>query len=105
MGEDMKRAFWTVVGILIGLVIVCLFFVSCEEANQPVTVAAEKPCKEVTAKDNPVESQSAWPREGYKSDTVYYLLAKDGTVCQVPMVKWHKTKIGDCVTCEWEKKD
>jgi hypothetical protein len=40
-----------------------------------------------------------------KTQTVYYLIAEDGTVCEVGLTKYHQSNIGDTVACAmWEVK-
>lgn len=39
-----------------------------------------------------------------KSETVYYLIAEDATVCEVKVATWAKTKIGSKYNCGYSWK-
>jgi hypothetical protein len=38
-----------------------------------------------------------------KSMTVYYIIAEDGTICEVDMGTYSKAKISDYLLCNWKK--
>ena len=68
--------------------------------------------KIIIAKENPIENRFSAADFLFgngsitKSETVYYLVAEDGTVCEVTVSKWAKTKIGDSFLCPlWVEKD
>jgi hypothetical protein len=68
--------------------------------------------KRIAAKDSPVENRvsvldtaTGGGSVRTKSTTVYYLIAEDGTACEVGMSAWHRTKVGDSFTSSgWEEK-
>lgn len=39
-----------------------------------------------------------------KTKTIYYLIAEDGTVCEVGLSAYYKTKIGSKYNCNWERR-
>ena len=40
-----------------------------------------------------------------RAETVYYLIAEDGTVAEVKLPIYAKTKIGDEVSADWKTPD
>jgi hypothetical protein len=83
-----------------------LLLIGCELPPPP----PPPPAKVVVLKKEVVESRiSAWDtmtKKGVttKSQTVYYLIASDGTVCEVGLSEFVVTKEGSTKSCEWEVK-
>lgn len=89
--------------------VVC--FSSCDAGLQAPESKPPPPSKRVIAKESPVENRfSAWDtftRGGIhtKTETVYYLIAEDGTAVEVEMGEWVRVKIGDSYsTSGWTKR-
>lgn len=59
--------------------------------------------KEVVDKIAPVETDY-WSSHGNRSETKYYLVAKDGTVCNVRMTVYLATKIESDYNGYWVSK-
>jgi hypothetical protein len=81
-----------------------LFFVLALSVFLAPTVYAEQ-AKTVIGKESPNENRLS-PGDFFfgggsitKTKTVYYLIAEDGTVCEVGLSAYHKTKIGDNYSC------
>ena len=98
------------------LLMMLLGLVGCEGASAPVTKPPEvKPpiLKKIIAKADPIENKvSGWDTltgDGgirTKSKTVYYLIAEDGTHCEVDMGTWYRVQVGSQQGCEfgnWEQ--
>jgi hypothetical protein len=62
--------------------------------------------KKIIAKESPIENRFSASDFFFgngsitKSETVYYLIAEDGTACEVKVGIWAKTKIGDSHSCK-----
>ena len=82
-----------------------LLAIGCEEstsASQPSPTPQPRIAVAVIAKENPVEArhQLTWNGIEAKSQTVYYLILENGHKCEVDVVTWSRTKIGEKSTCE-----
>jgi len=60
--------------------------------------------KVISSKDAPIESRYSIGLfgEGYRSDTIYYLYADDGTSIKVDRSFYNRVKIGDKVKARWK---
>ena len=82
-----------------------VFTIFCFQSCQPLRVSQKVMIeKVVTSKDAPIESKYSIGLfgEGYRSDTVYYLYADDGTSIKVDRVFYNRVKIGDKVKAGWK---
>lgn len=80
-----------------------LLAVSCDPASSPTP----PPAKKVVEKIAPTEQRMSFDwmdKQSLRSraETVYYLIAEDGTVAEVKLPIYAKTKIGDEVSADWK---
>lgn len=94
------------------LCIVLIFAtIGCERRSPSQSNSGNIATKKIVAKENPIENRVSGVEILFgsgsitKSETIYYLIADDGTSVQTDMGTWTKFKIGDSLTSSaWRRK-
>lgn len=91
------------------LMLVCTALLFCTGCDVPPYVPPPLEVKKIIEKSAPNENRFSAGDFVFgkgsvtKTRTVYYLIAEDGTVCEVGLSEYHKTKIGSMASCsQWE---
>ena len=90
--------------LLVITIAFALMSVSCDPTSPP---PPPHPPKKVVEKIAPTEQRMSYDWMDSQSlrtraSTVYYLIAEDGTVAEVKLPIYAKTKIGDEVSANWK---
>ena len=83
-------------------IIVILFLVGCDDPQAAQPTPTPRLEVAVIAKENPVETRHQLTVDGFKprAVTIYYLILENGRKCEVDVVTWARTKVGDKSNCE-----
>jgi hypothetical protein len=91
-------------------VLLVLGVVGCDESPDSYTQNDGLATKTIVAKESPIENRLSGTEILFgsgsitKSETVYYLIAEDGTIVETDIVTWAKVKIGESYTTRYWKK-
>lgn len=94
--------------LLISICIASTLLTSCEESEQTTPERASG--KKIIQKESPVEQRMGFDFFAdeplrQKTVTIYYLVAEDGTVAEVGLSDFVRTKIGDTYVADsWQNK-
>lgn len=87
-----------------------LLLTSCDPDGTTSSYSSPPPSKKVVEKISPTEQRMTydWMDENSlrsRAKTIYYLISDDGTVMEVDLSVYAKTKIGDVVSGKWKQPD